>query len=416
VRQQQVALYYYCKTPDGWKRLPAALNKLKKVRPRYAQVGAEQILYPEGHYVLRRYVNRKTAWEDVGEDATEAQRLQQSSAATLHAVKVAEEAGITITPEEGRVHLAKKAQEYILRQKVRGKMRHVKMLTRQLPEFIQSVGVVYADQLTEALMLKWYDELQSKSKNKQYTIRNKHINVFGWLKWCGVETKPLAPNGPPQAVKRTVKVYTLEELDLFFSAIKKPYQRLVFNVLLKTGMREREAAYLEWHNFNFENETVTVLWKPEHGFDIKDRAERTIPLPHDLVERLLAWRTAHLTSRFVLGNSQDKPNTEWLPMLKRIVRSAGLSCGKCAACLEENKKRYTKEKGGCERWTLKKFRSTYTTTMLRNGVDPRTLMNWTGHASLETIMLYLAPAETEENKTKVNNVVWSRQPRPALVA
>jgi integrase len=411
LKTQKVALYYRCKTPDGWKRLPAALNKLKKVRPRYAQVGDEQILYPDGHYVLRHYVNRKAVWKDAGEDATEAQRLQQQTMSTFSATKAADEAGIAVVTEEGRVNLARKAGEYVLRQRNRGKLRHVKVLSRQLPDFLQSVGVTYADQLSEGLMLKWYGELQTESKNKSYTIHNKHVNIFGFLKWAGVETKSLAPNGPPQFVTQAVKVYTPEELDLFFSKIKKPYHRLVFEVLLKTGMREQEAAYLEWHNFDFERGTVTVLWKPEYGFQIKDRAERVIPLPDGLAESLLAWRKARPKSNFVLGNSRDKANTEWLPMLKRIVRRGGLTCGRCATCKEENKKRYTREKGGCERWTLKKFRSTYTTMMLRSGkVDPRTLMEWTGHSRLETIMLYMAPAEAKESKEKVNSVEWTRPP------
>jgi integrase len=410
VKEQKVGIYYRCKTPEGWKYFPAALNKLKKVRPRYAQVGDKQILYPVGHYELKYYVDRKPVFKVAGEDATEAQRLQQEMMGRLTTGKMAVEHGVVLAPEGGRIHLRTRADEYILRQKTRGKKRMVKMLTVQLPEFLKATGVTYADELKELHILRYYDHLQKRG-NKQYTIHNKHVNVFSFLKWAGVERKPLAPNGQPKLVKRVVQVYKLEELDAFFASIRKAYHRLVFQVLLKTGMREQEAAHLEWHNFDFENNTVTVLWKPEMGFDIKDSAERTIPLDLDLKAELLAWRKAHPDTRYVLGNTLDKPNGEWLPMLKRIVRSAGLNCGKCATCLDENKKQWTKEKGGCERWTLKKFRSTYTTTMLRNGVDPRTLMEWTGHESLETIMLYMAPAEGDDVRRVVDNVQWSRKPR-----
>ena len=42
--------------------------------------------------------------------------------------------------------------------------------------------------------------------------------------------------------------------------------------------------------------------------------------------------------------------------------------------------------------TLRKFRSTYATRMLRSGFDVRKVQHWMGHKSLETTMRYLAPA------------------------
>ncbi|MDA2926794.1 site-specific integrase [Acidobacteria bacterium AH-259-G07] len=44
-------------------------------------------------------------------------------------------------------------------------------------------------------------------------------------------------------------------------------------------------------------------------------------------------------------------------------------------------------------FTLRKFRSTYATRMLRAGFDPRTVQHWMGHKSLETTTRYLAPAK-----------------------
>ena len=47
------------------------------------------------------------------------------------------------------------------------------------------------------------------------------------------------------------------------------------------------------------------------------------------------------------------------------------------------------------------------TFLLRSGLDPRTVMKYTGHADLATIMRYLAPAELSETQEKINSIAWS---------
>jgi len=85
MKNPKVSLYWHCKTPDGWRRLPAVLGRNGKVRPRYAQVGDEQILYPTGHYEVRHYENRKVVWRNVGDDAAVALAAQQQQQKALKA-------------------------------------------------------------------------------------------------------------------------------------------------------------------------------------------------------------------------------------------------------------------------------------------------------------------------------------------
>ena len=153
----------------------------------------------------------------------------------------------------------------------------------------------------------------------------------------------------------------------------------------------QEAMFLEWHNFNFDRATLTLRERNAEGFEIKDRGERTLPVPVDLVERLKEWKKAH-KARLVLGTSNDTPNWKWLLMLKRLVRNANLNCGHCHTC---------REKKECRRWYLHKFRATYSTNLLRAGIDARTVMQYTGHGDLETVLRYLAPAEGAETQTKM---------------
>ncbi|MGP8175905.1 MAG: tyrosine-type recombinase/integrase [Terracidiphilus sp.] len=132
------------------------------------------------------------------------------------------------------------------------------------------------------------------------------------------------------------------------------------------------------------------------GFDVKDREERTVPIPADLVGHLKEWKEKH-GGRLVLGTSNDTPNWKWLPLLKRLAHKAGLNCGHCQSCREHDE---------CERWYLHQFRATYATYLLRSGIDPRTVMKYTGHADMETIIRYLSPAEPPDTQGKINSIAW----------
>ncbi len=392
---RKVSLLWMCKTPIGWMRFPAAMGRNGKIRPHHAQVGVEQIDYPEGHYELRSYDSRKTVLRNVGSDASLA------SAELQHEIKrrvlrdAAAEAGVQLKEAPGRRHLKKQSVLYIDRQVKRGKVRASETFKLAADGFLLSVGVTYADQLREQHILDWYDALR-KQGNSPRTIYNKHVSMFGFLKWCGIDTKELAKKAP-SFTEPEVEIYNPLELTTFFASLKKPYQKIVFNVLLKTGTRMQEAMFLEWRNFDFDRGTLTVRAKDDLGFDIKDKAERTLPIPADLIEDLKQWKKTH-KGRLVLGTQNDTPNWKWLQMLKRCAKRAGLNCGVCTACRNRNE---------CEHWYLHKFRATYTTNLLRAGIDVRTVMEYTGHEDMDTVLRYLSAAEGKDTQDKINSIVWT---------
>jgi integrase len=396
MNKQKVTLFWRCKTQLGWKRFPAAVGRNGKIRPRYAQVGEKQVEYPEGYYVLRHCENRKTIWTRIGDEAATALAEQQQLTKRFAAEKAAMVAGIQIISGPHRIDLKKKSEAYLTRQIARGKIRHSETFRAVIEEFLPIAGVLYADQLTEEIILGWYRSLRKKG-NSNRTIYNKHTSIFGFLNWCGFDTKHLAEKAPVFTEKE-VEVYEPNELKTLFDSLKDPYHQIVFEVLLKTGLRMQEAMYLEWHNINWHRGTLTVKAKDDLSFDIKDRAERTLPIPADLIQHIKTWKQTRV-GRLVLGTSNDTPNWKWLPLLKRLVRNAGLNCNHCQPCLERNE---------CERWYLHKFRATYMTNLLRAGIDVRTVMKYTGHADMATALRYLSTAEGAETQEKINSIAWTR--------
>ncbi|MGA7136432.1 MAG: site-specific integrase [Terriglobales bacterium] len=53
-----------------------------------------------------------------------------------------------------------------------------------------------------------------------------------------------------------------------------------------------------------------------------------------------------------------------------------------------------------------RFRATFATTLLQNGVDLKTVQKLLGHKNLESTMQYLAKAESPKVRAKVN-AVWA---------
>ena len=412
---KKVSLVFHCKTPDGWKRLPVAFHPNGKLRPCYAtvggkrvkgkMVGGEQVEYREGHYEIRCIVDSKRVWRNVGDDARTALAEQKLLNRQLTTKIAAAASGDKIADAPGRIDLAAKAKNYHKRQITRRKYRHALRFKREMAEFLALTGVTYADQLTEEVMLGWYDRLQERGNSDQ-TICNKHGMVFGFLKHCGVATKPLARNGPPSVVKRKPKRYTQEELGVFMASLKKQYHRVVYNTFLRTGMREQEVMYLERDNFDFRNLTVSVLTRHDNGFLIKDRAERTIPLDKELAVMVQEWIAEH-PGRYVFGTSKGKVNGELLPTLKRLARRAGLNCGHCETC---RKNAHRPEMQQCSRWLLKTLRSTWITAQFRAGYDAVTIMSWSGHEDFKTIQMYAVPSEAKDVQERFNRIVWTVPP------
>jgi integrase len=139
------------------------------------------------------------------------------------------------------------------------------------------------------------------------------------------------------------------------------------------------------------------------GNRIKDRAERSIPIPNELAEALKAWKEQRPDTVLVLGTVKDKPNSKWLQTLKRTARFAELNCGECGGC---------QGSGDCSRWYLHKFRATYTTRLLREGMDARSVMDITGHEDIETVMRYWKPLGLTESAAKIEAIYWRPAPAP----
>ena len=116
------------------------------------------------------------------------------------------------------------------------------------------------------------------------------------------------------------------------------------------------------------------------------------------LDELLIFPTARQDRAGQAGGRRDR---KMLDKLKQTARLAGLNCGRCTGT------RYGKDvtcatASICQQFGLHRFRHTYATTLLRQGVDLLSLQKLLGHKDLASTQKYLRALEPEDLLAKIN--------------
>jgi integrase len=163
---------------------------------------------------------------------------------------------------------------------------------------------------------------------------------------------------------RQVRFLTDDEIQKVLQVADDLMKRVIL-LLLYTGLRRSEFAYLEWKDIDFENGLINVQSKPEFGFHPKSYKPRSIPMCKELQSLLLDMPQA---GRFLFDNGHDEPmhhpNTYYKEIMK-IYKGAGVT--------------------GANLHTL---RHTFASHLIMKGVDPRTVQEYLGHSSIQITEKY----------------------------
>jgi len=304
-------------------------------------------------------------------------------------------AGVKVEEAAGRLNLRRELTRFIEATEARGSNEAALVYRAAAEEFLEVTGRVFADEITTDDISRYQRALRRRALSDR-TIANHHGRLLAFLRHLKLDVKGLAPYAPKYE-EPLPEIYSKAELKAFFGTINDEHLSLVFELLLKTGMRDQEAIHLRWSNIAFDRGVLRVRSNPEWDFKVKDSDQRDIPVPVDLLDRLKAYRETHSGGKLVAGTASGSPDTKLLRKLKRLVKRAGLNCGECKACVEREE---------CEHWYLHKFRATYITALLRSGMDIRTVMKLSGHADLASVMRYLSPADDAEVQNHVAEIAW----------
>jgi integrase len=314
----------------------------------------------------------------------------------LHARKTAEDAGIKVVSENApeRVAMRPKLEAMVQDALRRGANEAAAMGGRIVRECAQITKYTYSDEITREGVFGWHEALRRKG-NGDRTIYVKHTRLFSFLRFAKLDTSVLPPT--PKYEKTLPTVYDPVDVGELMERCDDRLN-LILSVALQCGLREQELVYLQYADLHFRHRTLRVRGKEQYGFRVKDAEERDVAVPDALLARLKTWHQEHEVE-LLFGTRGDRPDGHLLRGFKRASRAADLNCGHCERCKSKRKE--------CRGWTLHRFRRSYMTTMLRSGVDLRTVQAMAGHADITSTMRYLRPASGAEIQSKINLIAWT---------
>jgi len=406
-----------------WRRDPVARGKTDRVRPGWAMLGGLAVQVADPVYELRLYENRKPKYIPAGKNATEAdaQRLQEQVRRTARVI--AEDAGLVVQDGPERTSIRDSVKAYIEMKEASGHKAATTHTRIALNDFLEFIGKrrTYVDEVTDRDILDWRKWLKGehgqgrqgkrgnvRGKNSDRTVANKHDRLASWLLNAGFP-KSKMPR-PPKYEETVPTVFSRAQIGSLLEAAE-PDMRLYTLLMTMCGLRSQELSYLTWADINFEARSLTVRGKQERDifpgrkngnpekwlFKVKDSEQRRVTMPDELVAELQSWREQHPRDVLVLPSRGGGPRTGMLEAVKALAHRAGLDCGRCTGCVK---------KTGCREYTQHKFRRTMMTTLLRNGVDLKTVQVLAGHSDMKSTMRYLRAEEGEALRAKVNAVAW----------
>jgi integrase/recombinase XerD len=369
-------------TPEGLRYLPVVVSANGRIKPDWVLLDGRAECHPEGAYYLEWREDGKRRRLSVGKNAADAQAQRLRKQAELNAraqgVKIAPDA-----PDADKRSLAAAISAYLEETRLTKKPKTFQAYSKSLKYFEESCPKLFLEDIERIDMVKFAAFLRDDKEQAPRSAWNKFNNTMGFLKAQGLPRGFVKAGDWPKFVQSEPEVYEQEELNALY-AVCDAEERLWWDFFRMTGMREQEVMYTFWTDVNFIHATVTVRWKPKYGWTPKAYKEREIPIPQRLVADLKKWRSkAKPGCPFLFPTAGCKPKLDFLDCLKACAKRGGLNP---------------------EDFFLHKFRATFATLALTNGIDLRTVQQYLGHVDLESTMRYLKPSRSQATKARMNEI------------
>ena len=357
-----------------------------------------------GTFYMRWSEGGKEKWVSVGKDA---------SAARVAVIRKEREfRGFSVTSSD--VTLREAVDAFILERTASQDANSVRRWQWELNRFLTVTGKTYLREIDREDVFAYWNSYKAQGA-KPRTIYNRIQALLTFLKNQGI-VGLLKSNEMPSFDEKDVDYYTENnptELTDFFAACN-PEERLEFMFFLYSGCREREVMFACWNDIDFVNRTYSVRPKPDLGFRIKNGKVRLVPLPQVLIDALKTYVLIAPARRLIFVNSEGGPEGHFLYKCKQIAFRARLNCAHCT-----NKQgRSCATAPVCANWSLHKFRRTWATMHLLNGMPMPLLQNYIGHSDMETLNRYLAriSAKSDLAKQMADNMAKMANVQGAIAA
>jgi integrase/recombinase XerD len=400
----RVKLLKKIKHNDNWIFTTALFDTKGRVRRDHVTVEGRDELHAEGVYFLQWWNAGIRSHEAVGPDAFIAAERARKKQAELSAVRSGVLDATPAIEHPSRVTVKSalaKYEDYIRYHRSLRTFRTYRPILRSFGEFCPHT---YVDQVDRVALLD-FATLCLKAGQNGKTIYNKLVVLCQLLKQHG-RSKLLTASDWPSFVETVRPIYEDAELTALFAACEPP-EATRFRFYLMSGFRDAEGRFTTWRDVDFRHTAVRVTAKPHWGFQPKNWEEREVPVPQKLITMLQKFRPANATPDDPLfPSATGRPDGAMLEKLKGVAWRGELNCGHCATAqkLKDGTEHINRCNAGpyCGRWFLHKFRHTYATRHLQDGVDIRTLQQWMGHRDIASTMVYLKGVRNSDIQARIN--------------
>lgn len=202
------------------------------------------------------------------------------------------------------------------------------------------------------------------------------------------------------------RALTPQEIKIFMEFAQKTLYYNAFRLMLATGIRAGECGALEWGDIDYKKgvihirRTVTRNRKGENFISDRPKTKtsiRDIPLNNEIQQIIEAQR-----------NFYNKIHGEYIrPLHATIFESSGrkfVSSGNFQSAINWILKKINRDgQSHIKHFGCHAFRDTFATMAIMNGMQPNTLKEILGHASLSMTMdLYAHVLDSEKKKAMEN--------------
>jgi integrase len=420
-RSKTVTLMIRAKINGKVIRTKAVYGGSGRVKPGLVVHGDKEIQLADVRYDLRYYETGKPKYKPVGNNASDAEEQRRAFSSLLTAKAVAQAAGLKVETQPERKTVKQAAFDYVARRSVDLPKKHLRRIKYTQTLFLESCKKIYTSDITQDDIAGFHKHLSetpvlrrvraSPSRRVQQvkrrrriptqprmlskrTIFNYFVTLRTWLVAMGVA--PSVFSVIPRYEEPEVTVYSPEDLELLFGLVRGRL-RIVFGMALKCGLRNQEVSHSYFSDIDWDKKVILVRGKPEWGFGVKNRLQRYVPIPDDLLQELREWQALYPRQSLIVPSRAGKPDAHLLGALKRFAFVHGLRCGRCEHCLSGNPE--------CDNWDMHKFRRTYATAIVRY-LDLRTAQEYLGHESITSTERYLKASSAAGGQKRVSQINW----------
>jgi integrase/recombinase XerD len=404
-RISRVKLFKRIKIGEKWLLAEALFDSRGRLRRDHVRVQGRDETHPEGSYFIEWWDGGKRYREAVGPNGFEAADKARIKQAELSAVRNGIlPAPVIPEPEPERITVADALTRYSDYIQYHRSLRTFRTYRPILASFRNFCSRPYIDEVDREDLLAFATQCM-KQGQKGKSVYNKLVVLSQVLKQHG-KPKVLKTADWPSFVETVRPIYEDSELTNLFKACTAT-EEARFKFYLMSGFRDAEGRFVTWRDVDFKHTAVRVTAKPHWGFHPKNWEEREVPVPLKLIALLQRFRpTTSGPDDPVFPSSSGRPDGAMLEKLKSVVWRGKLNCGHCAVAhkLEGGTVKVNRCADGpfCGRWFLHKFRHTYATRHLQDGIDIRTLQQWMGHRDIASTMVYLKGVRNSDIQVRLN--------------